>query len=177
MAKKWPIHRPRRKQRTRQHIIADLSANHVERHIFSCGFAAELRWYDYGIDMTLYFYSPNGEPQNEQVFLQLKATDHLKLSHDGKKIVFRLDCRDLDYWLHAPSPVILVVYDAKAEKAYWLYVQAHFEADTSLKAWKTQRTITVKLPMENVVDKSAVLRFQRYNNDVMQQLGKIHHDV
>ena len=41
---------PRRKRWTRGHVIADLSANHVERFVLECGFAAEVTRHDYGVD-------------------------------------------------------------------------------------------------------------------------------
>jgi len=42
-----------RKRRTREHIIADLGVNHVERHILLCGHTAERVFYDYGYDLAL----------------------------------------------------------------------------------------------------------------------------
>src|SRR5437660_1542756 len=38
-----------RKRRTREHVIADLSINHVERCVLRCGWTAERTRYDYGI--------------------------------------------------------------------------------------------------------------------------------
>lgn len=112
------------------------------------------------------------------VLLQLKATDHLKLSGNGKTIAFSLVRRDLHYWLQQPSPVILVVYDAKARKAYWLYVQAHFEANIRTQIWRSQITTTVNIPVKNILNRAAILRFQQYNSDVItQQQDKIHHHV
>jgi hypothetical protein len=40
-----------RKRRTREHIIADLSVNHVERLILRCGWVARRMNPDYGIDL------------------------------------------------------------------------------------------------------------------------------
>ena len=75
-----------RKRRTRNHIIADLSANYVERHVLLCGYTVERVIHDYGIDMLLYTYTPEGEVENETVGIQLKATDHLLLSRDRQTI-------------------------------------------------------------------------------------------
>lgn len=55
-----------RKRRTRNHIIADLSANHVEKHVLHCGFTVERMVHDYGVDLLLYTYSPEGEIEDEQ---------------------------------------------------------------------------------------------------------------
>lgn len=44
-----------RTRRTREHIIADLSMNHVERLIFRCGYSAERIEHDYGTDLVIFF--------------------------------------------------------------------------------------------------------------------------
>ncbi len=41
---------PRTKRRTREHVIADLSTNHVERHALLCGLSVERRVHDCGAD-------------------------------------------------------------------------------------------------------------------------------
>ncbi len=68
-----------RKRRTREHMIADLSANHVERYALRCGFTVERIVHDYGIDLTLSTYSASGEIENGLVYIQLKATDRLRV--------------------------------------------------------------------------------------------------
>ena len=37
-----------RKRRTREHIIADLSVNHMERFALRCGFVLNRFYFDYG---------------------------------------------------------------------------------------------------------------------------------
>src|SRR5207302_9771724 len=110
---------PRKKRRTREHVIADLSANHVERHALRCGFSVERIVHDYGVDLILFTYDKDGETQPGTVFLQLKATQRLKVLAAGDVIAFRIDRADLLAWLEETAPVILVVYDARAEVAYW----------------------------------------------------------
>jgi len=45
-----------RKQRTRQHVIADQSVNHVERLIIDAGHTAQRLTADYGYDLVLFTY-------------------------------------------------------------------------------------------------------------------------
>jgi hypothetical protein len=52
----------RRKQRTRQHIIADLSSNFVERFALLCGYSVERFFSDYGLDLTVLTYDETGLP-------------------------------------------------------------------------------------------------------------------
>ena len=115
-----------RKRRTRSHVIADLSVNHVERHVLLCGCTVERFWHDYGYDLLLTTYNANGEVENGDVRLQVKATDFLRYRRDGQSSSFRVEAVDLHLWLREIMPVSLIVYDALREDAYWLYVQAYF---------------------------------------------------
>ncbi len=167
---------PRRKRRTREHVISDLSVNHVERFIFNCTFASEVTRRDYGIDVFVSFYDAAGEIRNGQVLLQLKASDEVKFVKGKKFVSFPVEKKDLDFWLEVPQPVILVVYDALKETAYWMYVQAHFEGRTGFALSDKGVTITVNIPTANVVNEAAIRRFERFSDDVVgQQKGKIDH--
>jgi hypothetical protein len=42
-----------RKRRTRGHVLADLSANFVEKQALLCGYTAERVRLDYGIDLVV----------------------------------------------------------------------------------------------------------------------------
>src|SRR5712691_1715693 len=143
--------RAQRKRRTRQHIIADLSVNHVERFIFRCGFAAEITRHDYGIDMMLFFYGDDGAIRDGQVLIQLKASDSLKVVEDRSAIAFRVDRRDLNFWLGLAQPVILIVYDARKDRAHWLYVQAAIGSERREATPLGGRTVTIRLPLKNVL--------------------------
>jgi hypothetical protein len=172
--RRWPI--GRRKRRTREHIIADLGVNHVERHALQCGFTVERFVHDYGIDLFHATFNRLGETEQGMVLLQLKATDHLKLLSGKQVIAFRIARADLLAWLAEPMPVILIVYDAKAEIAYWLYVQAHFESQPSINLAEVGEQVTVHLSRSNVVDRSAMKRFARFRDDVLRQMrGRIRH--
>src|SRR5262249_54154284 len=151
-----------RKRRTREHVIADLSVNHVERFALLCGFSVEQARRDYGIDLFISTYNRWGEIQNGQIRAQLKATDHLRLSAGGQFVTFRVELEDLHHWLEEPMPVILIVYDAKAEVAYWLYVQAYFERQPSFKLAKIPAQVTVRIPRTNIVDQAAMKRFAAF---------------
>src|ERR1700681_409721 len=56
-----PKPKPTRKKRTREHIIADLSAHHVEGPILRCGFTADRVVHDYGVDLFMKTYNADGE--------------------------------------------------------------------------------------------------------------------
>jgi hypothetical protein len=158
-----------RKRRTREHVIADLSVNYVERQALLCGFSVERLHHDYGIDLILSTYTERGEAENGYVVFQLKATDHVQWVAKGQALAYRLDRADLQLWLSEPFPLILVVYDATADRAYWLYVQAYFAKQASFNLTRAPKTVSVRIPTTNVLDPAAIRTFQRYRNQVVAQ--------
>jgi hypothetical protein len=85
------------KKRTRQHIIADLSVNFVERFIFEEGHTAQRLVSDYGYDLFMVTYDDEGYPEPDLVYLQVKASDNLAVKGDA--CVFDLDVRDYNLWM------------------------------------------------------------------------------
>src|SRR5437870_3431239 len=115
-----------RKRRTREHVIADLSVNHVERQALLCGFCVERSFHDYGIDLEVLTFNTQGDVDEGNILVQVKASEHLLIRRAKAAFPFRIDRRDLVAWLKEPMPVILIVYDAKKDIAYWLYIQSYF---------------------------------------------------
>jgi hypothetical protein len=63
------------KQRTREHVIAALSVNFVERLVLKCGYVVQRPAPDYGYDLRLETFDELGNLEAEHVPLQLKATE------------------------------------------------------------------------------------------------------
>jgi hypothetical protein len=166
-----------RKRRTRQHVIADLSVNHVERHLLACGFSAERVGSDYGLDLIAFFFDRSGHPKPGRVMIQLKATDRISLRDKGESAACIVDVRDLHHWRELTEPVVLVLYDAGLDRAYWIYVQAHFADDAGI-AGRAGGTVTVRIPVANQVGADAARAFEKFSDDVWrQQRGTIrYHD-
>jgi hypothetical protein len=167
---------PPGKRRTREHIIADLSVNHVERQALLCGHVVERIAHDYGIDLELATFTRKGEREVGLILLQLKATDQLRLRPGQESFPFRIERRDLVHWLAEPMPVLLIVYDARKSIAYWLYVQSHFRKRKDFNLFAAGQTITVPMPTANIVDPAAIRKFARLRNRVLEQLEGVIHD-
>ena len=159
----------RRKRRTREHVIADLSVNHVERHVLRCGFAVERVRNDYGIDLELFFFDAAGHWKNGRALIQLKATDHPLRPRDGSALAVRLDRRDVLFWREETGPVILVVYDAPADRAYWLHLQPYLEQRMATVP-STAASVTVHVPATNVVDPAAIRAFEKLSDAMVRQV-------
>ena len=166
-----------RKTRTREHVIADLSVNHVERQVFLAGFAVQRIVRDYGIDLFIETYDASGAIENGDVRIQIKATDAPDEVKGGQFIAVRVDQGDFRHWLMEPMPVILVVYDAPKDTAHWLYVQAHFGRGRTARFGRAGATMTVHVPRVNVVTPGAMREFAAYRDQILAQLGGLtHHD-
>jgi hypothetical protein len=164
------------KRRTREHIIADLSVNHVERQILLCGFTCQRIVQDYGIDLEITPFSRKGDVEEGKVLVQLKASDRLRLRPGQATFSYRIDRSDLVHWLAQPMPVILAIYDARKNAAYWLYVQSYFRKRTDFNLFAAGKTITVQVETANVVAPAAVRKFARFLKRVLEQTREVVHD-
>jgi hypothetical protein len=165
-----------RKRRTREHVIADRSVNHVERHALFCGFTVERVTHDYGIDLELFTFDRRGKIEEGKVLLQVKASDHLAIRPNQAQFAIRIDRCDLVLWLAQPMPVMLIVYDARKDVAYWLYVQSYFRRLKDFNLFAAGQTVTVHIPVGNLVTTSAMRRFRRFRNRVLEQMRTVIHD-
>jgi hypothetical protein len=168
--------RLRRKRRTRAHVIADLSVHHVEGHVLRCGWVVERMRHDYGIDLELRTFNRKGEAEEDAILLQLKATDRLRRRPGAIDNPFRVERSDLILWLVELRPVILIVYDARKDVAYWLYVQSYFRRLKGFNLFTAGQTVTIHIPITNVVTTAAERRFGRFRDNIVAQLSEVIHD-
>ena len=82
---------------------------------------------DAGIDGFIELRDPEtGEVKAQYIAAQLKTVQ--KLAEDtGETFSFRVEERDLEYWLNANTPVILVVVNPDTELVCWKSIQSYFQ--------------------------------------------------
>jgi hypothetical protein len=167
-----------RKRRTREHVLADLSANYVEKQGLLCGFAIERVRLDYGIDLTVQTFNRRGEVESSRILFQLKATDRIKVSVDGGAVRCRTERADLAHWLDEPIPVVLVLYDGKADMAYWLYVQRYFAGVPGFDLTRCGKRVSIAIPKANVLDRRAMRDLASAKNAIAARFrGVLRHDL
>lgn len=149
-----------RKKRTREHVLADLGANHVEKVALGRGYAVDRVWHDYGLDLALYTFDGRGYLESGVVWIQVKSSDRLSKRRDRSAILVRLERRDILAWIADVYPVILVVYDALRDRAYWLAIQGYFAGPGAFARLKG-KTITVPVPITNLLNGRAMQEFAR----------------
>ena len=122
---------------------------------------------DYGYDVlvTTYNYRGDatfsaGEIENGHVFIQLKATDTLKVLADHVTLSCRIQRKHLDLWMTEVSPVYLVVYSVPDDTAYWLHMQPYLNAKSLVLPTIEQEEVVVHLSKFNVVTAEAIDDFR-----------------
>ena len=141
------------KQRTREHVIADLSVHHVEGFVLLEGHTVQVVTRDYGYDLLVFTYGENGYIEPGFLFVQLKAAETLQ--RVGSDYVFDLDVRDYHLWMLEASPVILILYDASRRHAYWVHTQRYFR-DDSRRPKSGAKTVRVRVPNRQKVTRKAI---------------------
>jgi hypothetical protein len=156
-----------RKQRTRQHVIADQSVNHVERFILDEGHTAQRLERDYGYDLLLFTYDAHGYVEPGLVCLQLKAAATLRPV--GSAYGFDLDIRDYHLWMLEEMPVVLILFDASRRRAYWLAVQRYFREDPARRPRKGVKTVRVRVPRRQIVNRRAIATMRHLKEEALRE--------
>ena len=157
-----------RKQRTRQHVIADQCVNHVERFIIDEGHTAQRVEKDYGYDLFLFTFDEQGYAEPGLVYLQLKAAETLPAA--GAEFVFDMDIRDYNLWMAEKFPVMLILFDASRRRAYWLDVQRYFHAEAAHRPRRGAKSVRVRVPARQVVNRRAVARMRARKGEARARL-------
>jgi hypothetical protein len=131
--------------------------NHVERFIIDEGHTAQRFGTDYGYDLIMMTFDEQGYAEPDLIYLQLKASE--SLVRVGENYAYDVDIRDYNLWRIERLPVILVLFDAVARRAYWVHVQNYFE-DTSRQPKRGAKTVRIRIPRRQVVSRRAVARMR-----------------
>jgi Domain of unknown function (DUF4365) len=139
-----------RKQRTRHHVIEDLGFNHIERQILYAGFTIQRNTHnDYGYDGLVYTFNEQGEINPFNFHIQLKSTDNIQELKKKTTISFDLSKRDLELWLLSTTKLLVVLYDAQAEIAYFIDLQEYFK-ENGLSLNTIRKYFRVNIPLANL---------------------------
>lgn len=153
----WPR---RRKRRPREHVIAEMGVNLLERQVLRRGH--QLRRVsepEYGTDAVMLHFSPvSREVENGWVEFQVKATDQPSFVDGGKAVTCVVELAHLHFWYwEVAHPFILVLYDAQKHRAFWTDVQSYVDEHKI----DDRDAVTIRIPTKNKLDLRAVDRFRR----------------
>jgi hypothetical protein len=155
----WQQWGGKRKSRPRQHVIAEMGVNFLERLVLRRGHQLQrVPGPEYGTDALMLHFSPETrEIENGWIEFQVKATDELKILERGKSVACTVDLAHVHYWYwEVGHPFILVLYDASRHRAYWVHIQDYVDNHRI----DDCQTLTVHIPVRNKLTVSAIDRFR-----------------
>jgi hypothetical protein len=153
-----------RKQRTRQHIIADLSVHHVVGFLLEEGHTAQRLDSDYGYDLVMWTFDAQGYAEPGSIYFQFKAMEKLRASRTT--FVYDVDIRDYNLWVRENSPVVLILFDATHRLAFWLPIQQYFRTDATERPKKGAKTVRLRVPKHQIVNRGAIAKMRDLKRQV-----------
>jgi Domain of unknown function (DUF4365) len=150
-----------KKQRTRQHIIEDLGLNHIEKQILLSGNVwSRYPTNDYSYDGMIETFNKEGEAENQVFMVQLKSTDSIQLSPQKEGFIVDLSKKDLERWLTCAYPVLLILYDAQQEIAYFTDLQTYFNENRFVLK-KVRKFVNIYLQPKSIFNNTAIQELQK----------------
>jgi hypothetical protein len=142
-------------KRPRSHRNADLSVSHVHRVFESVGWTVEDLDKDYGEDLLVRIFQ-NDEVTPYAFFIQVKSTVQIEkyLTRDGRYVRYPLTSGHVDHWAKFSELVLVVVWDAVRDIAYWETVQSPERPTERM----SPRWSYLYLPRDNVLDETGTRR-------------------
>jgi len=110
-------------------------------------------------------FDERGYVERGVVFLQVKAAESHQIV--GTDWAFDLDVRDYNLWIREEMPVILVLFDATKQRAVWLPVQQYFREDTKRRPRRGAKTVRVRVPDAQVLDRFAVAALRELKREAL----------
>lgn len=151
------------KRRPREHVIADMSINFLERQVLRRGHQlVKVPQPEYGTDALMRHFAPDSrEIENGWVEFQVKATDHLTFVDNQQSVICTVEMSHLHYWYwEVHCPLVLVLYDAQRNRAFWLDVQDFVDTER-IPARAAGETLTLRIPTANKLTLQAIDRFRK----------------
>jgi hypothetical protein len=80
--------------------------------------------------------------------------------------------KDLLFWIREKYPVILVIFDAGNDRAYWLHVQQQVHGGKIFGLERQGASLTVHVPRIQVMNEEAVEQFRQLKRRASSQWQK-----
>jgi Domain of unknown function (DUF4365) len=94
------------------------------------------------------------------VHFQLKSTDNIQYSKSKKAFTFDLGIRDLELWLSDDRKMLLVLYDAQNDVAYYIDLQSYFQKNRDVLE-NIHKFVRVYLPELQVFNQQSAMDLRK----------------
>lgn len=106
----------------------------IHRRVNQMGFVWHEHKLDAGIDGEIELRDPStGEVANRLILIQSKASNQRFAGETDRSFHFQCKPADIDYWMAADDPVLLVCSHPQTGEAWWMHIQSWF-ADPARRA-------------------------------------------
>lgn len=140
---------------SKQQII-DQRAQRIFEPLLPSDWIVRERTPDYRIDYVVEVFE-NGESTGTEFAVQLKGTKKPRIVRDTAR--FSIESQHLAYWVdRTRHPVFLVLLDVEKEAGWWVFVQKLVLEGGVCKPWRSQKSVTIALPLQNSLNDTALLR-------------------
>ena len=139
----------------------------MERFILEEGHTAQRFSSDYSYDLLLHSFDEDGYAEPGMVYIQLKAAESLRVVQSD--YVVDVDIADYNLWMQEEMPVVLILFAASRKRAYWLAVQRSFHEGGARPPRKGAKTVRMRVPGRQVVNRRAIQRIRELKSCVMQR--------
>ena len=167
------------KRRTREHIIASLSENYVQRLFLERGHTCDRLVSDYGYDFLVATYSTEGYAEGGPMYLQVKATDDIEKFSVGDSFSYTIDIASYNQWREEPVPVYFILFDAQKRRAFWANAQVYLRDLAKRKNPKeTLQSVQIHVSRKNVMNLRAIDKIQKDKNAMKKRPREVRtHEV
>ena len=113
---------------------------------------------DYGLDYKVTIFE-NRKITEHYFFVQLKATDSININEGYINFDMDVD-KHLTFYLQLNVPVLLVLYDAQSQRAYWINIHRYCWEDLDINKpdWRSQKYRRLKIPEENELTNKDIIK-------------------
>ncbi|GAA4345521.1 DUF4365 domain-containing protein [Microbacterium rhizosphaerae] len=115
------------KKLSNSELIGDAGIALIHGKINAMGHAWRAQNLDAGIDGSIELRDPaTGEMSNRHLLVQSKASNNPFPGETAERFHYICDERDLEYWMKASAPVVLICSHPKSGEAWWVHIQSYF---------------------------------------------------
>jgi hypothetical protein len=144
-------------RRPRSHQLEDQSRNRLHAAFNSVSWTVEDLRKDYGEDLLVRIFD-NQVATPLVFFVQARATDNIqKYSSSTGLVRFPIESRHFQHWKQFWEPVIVSLWDSKADRTYWNCVQTYLSSEEG-KNVLADAGDTLRIPLDKILDRDGLLR-------------------
>jgi hypothetical protein len=143
-------------KRPRSHQLEDLSRSRLHDLFVKEGWTVEDLSQDYGEDALVRIFK-EGQATHLSFFVQAKATDHIEkyFDRERKHVLYPISTDHIEHWARFWEPVILTLWDSKADVTYWECLQSFVaKAELKKKSDRKAKTLRVSIPIDNKLNEN-----------------------